>query len=84
MNTPHAANGITLGLQQQLNVKSIIKENFLKGCYVNPEDAAYTKLETERTAKMKEEIREVDNWDWSFIDETYEGVTLKHAYDMIG
>ena len=33
---------------------------------------------------MKEEIREVDNWDWSFIDETYEGVTLKHAYDMIG
>jgi len=63
---------------------SFVRENFLKGCYFDDDDEAYKKLEEERTAKMKEEVREYENWDWSFIEETYEGVTMKHAFDMLG
>ena len=31
---------------------------------------------------MREEVRDIDNFDWEFVDETYEGITLKHAFDM--
>ena len=32
---------------------------------------------------LREEVRELDNFDWPFVEETYEGVTLKHVFDMI-
>ena len=31
---------------------------------------------------MREEVREIDAFDWPLVDETYEGITLKHAFDM--
>ena len=31
---------------------------------------------------MREEVRDIDGFDWEFVDETYEGITLKHAFDM--
>ena len=68
----------------QVDFPSLVRGNFLKGCYYNEEDEEYKKLEEERTAKMREEVRDIDGFDWAFNDETYEGVTLKHAFDMIG
>ena len=58
--------------------------DFLKGCYFDETDKAYAALEAERTAKMEAEIRDFGSWDWHYIDATYEGVTLKHVYDMLG
>ena len=31
---------------------------------------------------MREEVRDIDAFDWPLVDETYEGITLKHAFDM--
>ena len=58
-------------------------ENFLKGCYLDEADGSFKKLEEERTSKMKSDIRDSNNWDWEYIDRTYQGVTLKHVYDMM-
>ena len=30
-----------------------------------------------------EEIRDFEKWEWVMYEETFEGVTLKHVYDMI-
>ena len=32
---------------------------------------------------MISEIRDFDKWDWSYIDEDYSGVTLKHVFDIM-
>jgi len=81
MTSPKLVEGVTNVDGKQI---SFIRENFLKGCYFDEDDEEYKKLEEERTAKMKAEVRECDNWDWKFIEETYEGITMKHVYDMLG
>lgn len=68
----------------EIDAAETYRENFLKGCFFNESDEAFKKLEKERTALMKAEVRECDNWDWDYIDETYEGMTLKHLFDMLG
>ena len=67
----------------QITSESTLKENFLKGCFYDVNDKAFKEIEKERTAKMKAEIRDFEQWEWDPINETYEGVTLKHAFDMI-
>ena len=34
-------------------------------------------------AELKDEIRDFETWDFDMHDSIIEGVTLKHAYDMI-
>lgn len=77
MTTPHAVIADNDAVNQ-----SYINENFLRGCFFDEADEEYKKLEAERTAKMRQEIRDIDNFGWDCVDETYEGVTLKHAFDM--
>ena len=32
---------------------------------------------------MEAEIRDINEWNWEFINNTYKGIPMKHAFDMM-
>ena len=32
---------------------------------------------------MEADIRDVNEWNWEFINNQYKGIPMKHAFDMI-
>ena len=58
-------------LATKITSESALKDNFLQGCFYDVNDKAFKEIEKERTAKMKAEIRDFEQWEWDPINETY-------------
>lgn len=60
------------------------KDTFLAGCVLNGDDVEIKAVVEARRAEYQDAMRDAENFDWVLREETFEGMTLKHAVDMMG
>ena len=60
-----------------------VKDDFLSGCFFDEKNKRMVEIEEERLKRAKAEIRDPEDFPWLCINKTFEGVTLKHAFEMI-
>jgi len=63
--------------------KVTVADIFLQGCTHDESDPKIKEETKRREELMRSEIREPDEWPWFILEETFEGVTLKHVYENI-